>query len=244
MALWYECGNGFVKSRFAKKDSGLDAYLVCPGPSLADVNIELKGKGRKVFGINTSYPKVVPDVWVGMDKIECYDRNILYEPCMKVFRGTYAGMELDGRKIKYLPETYFADVAKVDSMWNERAHDVSFAWHKHTLGVVLHLMIWMGFKTIHFVGNDLGGKRDYYDDRVLSDANRDYNRRLYKQQVKFLQDFKNEGVKRGVRCVSCTPDSPINDFMQFLPVEEAIALTEKNHTYFGNNEIKHAVDVG
>lgn len=244
MGLWYNCGNGFVKTNWARKESGMDAYLVCPGPSLSKVNFDIRGRGRKVFGVNTSYPKVIPDIWVGMDKAECYNRNLLFEPFAKIFRGTYHNMEIDGYKLHQLPEMYFADVGKVDNLFRERAHDIKFAWHKHTLGVVLHIMVWMGFKIIHFVGNDLGGAKDYYDDRVLSDKNRKYNRRLYKEQVGFLKRFKEQGVRSGVRCVSCTPDSPINEFMQYIHIEDAVKLTENRHSYLGEFDIKHAVDVG
>lgn len=241
--MYYECGNGYVLTKWAKSNSGLDGYLVCPGPSMPTQ--DLRGRGRKVFGINTVYPKIVPDIWIGMDKIGCYDRNILYESIPKIFRGGYWNMEVDGKFVRDFPETYFANVEKPEgkTMFDLRAHDTKFTWYKHTLGVALHIMVWMGYKTIHFAGCDLGGEKDYFDDRVLSDKNREYNRRLYRQQVDFLREFCKQGVKAGVRCVSCTEDSPINEFMQYLPVERAIERTEERHTFKGDFEIKHALDV-
>jgi hypothetical protein len=241
----YECGNGFVSTKWAKVDAGLDFYLVCPGPSLSEVDFDLRGRGRKIVGINTTYPKITPDIWVGMDKIDCYDRNLLWEPFPKVWRGNYWNLDFHGKLLKDFPETYFASVSKLgegETMFNRRAHEVNFAWYKHTLGVALHLMVWMGAKTIHFVGNDLGGDKDYFDDRKLTDYQRSYNRRLYGQQIKFLQEFTELGVKNNIRCVSCTPHSPINAFMQYITLKDALDSTEKRHSYSGDIQVKHALD--
>ena len=71
MALWYECGSGPIKlaKSFAKKDLGLDVYICCTGPSLADVkNEQLQVPGVFTIGINTSYPHIKPNMWIGIDK--------------------------------------------------------------------------------------------------------------------------------------------------------------------------------
>jgi glycosyltransferase involved in cell wall biosynthesis len=245
MSLWYNCGNGFVKTSWAKTDMGLDAYLVCPGPSLKEVDFDIRGKGRKVLGINTSYPKVIPDIWMGMDGLNCYDKNLWYEPFPKVLRGNYSNLELNNNPIKFFPEVYFADVAILkegETIFNQRAHETRFIWAKNTLAVALHMFIWMGARTIHFVGCDLGGSADYYDDRVLPDSSKSYNSRLYKSQIHFLKDFHQEALKRAIRCISCTPDSPINKFMESCPLEEAMVNTEKRHTYIRKEPIHHVLE--
>jgi len=249
MGLIYNCGNGFKKISFAKKNMGLDAYLCCPGPSLKNIDPEtLKGRGRKIFGINTTYPFVKPDIWLGMDKVECYDRNLLYEPFIKIFRAPLEKQLFwDDKRVSEYPETYFATIKEPEkgkTMFNFREHYAPFVWHKSTLMVALHTMIWMGAKDIYLAGCDLGGNTDYYDGARLTDEQRLYNRRLYKSQVKHLKELYEIGKKHNINLHSVTPDSPINDFMDYIPIEEAIKNSEEK-TKFKNNDtsIKHVLDI-
>jgi len=248
MGLYYECGNGFASVSFAKKDMGCDAYLCAPGPSLKDVDTDkLRGRGRKIFGINTSYPHVKPDVWLGMDKIDCYDRNILYEPFIKIFRGPFFNdMSFDGKLVKDYPDTYWARIKEPEkgkTMFDYREHKTNFAWHKSTLMVGLHMMIWMGAKNIHLVGCDLGGDKDYFHDKTLNDEQRNYNRRLYKEQAKHLEGLVQEGKRRGVKFYSCTPKSPINKFMDYVPIDEALKKSEEKTKFTEENTIKHVLEI-
>ena len=249
MALIYNCGNGFKKISFARKNMGMDAYLCCPGPSLKNIDPNiLRGKGRKIFSINTTYPFIKPDIWLGMDKIECYDRNLLHEPFIKIFRAPLE-KELfwDDKRISEYPETYFATIKEPEkgkTMFNYREHDVPFVWHKSTLMVALHMMIWMGAKDIYLAGCDLGGNTDYYDGARLNDEQRSYNRRLYKSQVKHLEELYKIGKKYNINLHSVTPNSPINDFMDYIPIEEAINKSEEK-TKFKDNDtsIKHVLEI-
>jgi SAM-dependent methyltransferase len=246
MALYYETGNGWVQTTLAKKNLGLDAFLCCPGPSLANVDPEkLKGRGRMIFAINTAYPRVKPDVWMGLDMIDCYDRNILSEPFMKIFRGTYYDtMKHNGIHVKDYPNTYWASLKEPDkgkTMLDYRNHDDLFVWHKNTMAAALHLMIWMGARVIYLVGCDMGGKSDYYDARKLSDSQHVYNRKLYAEQIGFIKDLARKAIGYGITIKSGTPGSPLNDFLEFVPVDTAIAESEQKITQ-PPSEILHAID--
>jgi len=246
MGLYYETGNGWILTKLARKELMLDAYLCCPGPSLAQVDPnKLKGKGRMVFAINTAYPYIKPDVWMGLDDISCYDRNLLFEPFMKIFRGKYyETMTYEGFPVKNFPNTFWASFKvpeKGKTMFNYRNHDSNFVWHKNTLAGMIHYIIWLGIKNIHLLGCDMGGNKDYYDDRILTDYQRKYNRRLYGNQIYFIKNLAEDGSKHGVTFISCTPNSPLNQFLNFLPVEEALAKTESK-TEIQSNEIVHALD--
>ena len=248
MGLFYDCGNGFATTSFAKKNMGCDAYLCCPGPSLKLVNPEtIRGKGRKIFGINTSYPYIKPDVWMGMDKIDCYDRNILYEPFIKIFRGPFANdMMFNGKHVKDYPDVYWARIREPEkgkTMFDYREHKTYFAWHKSSLMVSIHMMIWMGAKNIYLAGCDLGGNQDYFHDKKLNDEQRKYNRRLYNSQAKHLESIVQEGRNRGIRFYSVTPNSPINKFMEFMPIEEAIKKSEEKTLFTEENTIKHVLEI-
>ncbi len=230
MALWYDCGNGWVKSRgLARCSLGADAYLCCPGPSLADVNASaLNGPGRMVFAVTTAYPRVRPDVWVGTDVPECYDRRVWAEPFVKVARGNYGSSRCQGRTLKEFPNTFFADIenAPFCEILDRRAHDVRFVWNRNTFTTALHLVIWMGGRRIFLVGCDFGGKSDYHDGRKLSDDQRSRNRGLYANLVNDLRDLAPAAKERGIEIISCTPDSPVNEFLPFVPLSEALALSE------------------
>jgi len=231
MSLWYDCGNGFVKAHFARCDLGADAYLCCPGPSLKNVNPQsFKVPGVFTFGINTSYPHIKPDVWVGMDTPLCYERSLWWEPFIKIVRGGFQNQRCNAYPIKDCPQTYFADCTPCkdpSTMLDKRAHDTIFIWTGNTLAIALHIMIWMGAKYIFLVGTDFGGDKDYYDDRVLTDEQREYNRKLYKQQVLFLKSFAKDAARYNIKITSCTPDSPINRFLDYVDVEESLQYSQQ-----------------
>ena len=64
-----------------------------------------------------------------------------------------------------------------------------------------------GRKKIFLLGCDLGGEKDYYDERVLTDKQRTYNQALYKEQTKYLKWFHKVGKKYGIDLISCTKGS-------------------------------------
>lgn len=245
MALWYDCGNGWVKSRgLARCHLGADAYLCCPGPSLAEVDTSaLSGPGRMVFAVTTAYPAVRPDVWVGTDVPECYDRRVWAEPFIKVARGIYGGKRCQGRPLKSFPNVFFADIenAPFCEILDRRAHDATFVWNRNTFTVALHLVIWMGGRRIFLVGCDFGGKRDYHDDRGLSEDQRAANQHLMMNLVNDLRGLTPAAKERRIELISCTPDSPINAFLPFIPLAEALAISE-SQTTDGRAPILHAAD--
>jgi hypothetical protein len=246
MALYYETGNGWVQTKLARKHTDLDGYLCCPGPSLAEVNtVTLQGKGRMIFAINTAYPKVKPDVWMGLDNIACYNQNILYEPFMKIFRGSYYDtMMFNDIPVRNFPNAFWASVKEPEAgktMFNYRQHDSPFVWHKNTLAVMIHYMIWLGFKNIYLIGCDMGGDKDYWDDRTLTDFQRKYNRKLYTEQVNFIRKLAIEGEKHGVAFYSCTPGSPLNEFLTYIPLDTAIVRSETK-TKIKEQPVVHALD--
>jgi hypothetical protein len=230
MALWYECGRGFVKTSFARADLLLDAYLCCPGPSLANVDGELlRQAGIMTFALNTAYPKIRPDVWIGMDRPHCYDPRVWWEPFLKIARlldengvdTTISG----GQHVRYFGNVFFADLedAEAAEIFQRRAHDVRFVWVKNSFFFALHFMIWMGARRIRLVGCDFGGGRDYHDDRQLRPEQRESNRRLYAQQIEMLRRLMPSFQANGIELVSCTRDSPINEFVPYRPLADAVA---------------------
>lgn len=227
MSLWY-WDKTWHKAGMYRSHVMSKAILACPGPSLKETK-NLTGPGRFVVGINTSYPTVRPDLWIGMDEAWCYDSNLLAESFPKIFRGTYAEMHYNGSKVKEMPYTYFADVAYPPAgktMLDLLEKDVKFSWHYHTLGTALHVIMWLGFKEIYLVGCDLGGKGDYCHSLILNQEQRNRNQRLYSQQYFFLKKLNNEALKNNIKIISSTQNSPINDFLTFVSIDNISIQTQ------------------
>lgn len=244
----YDCGNGHARTQWAKADMGCDAYLFCPGPSLAQMSsddlAQIKRPGIMSFAINTAYPKIKPDVWIGMDRVECYDYELWWESFPKIIRGGYQDMKCEGYPISKCPNVFAADneyVSDRAELFKRRQHDVKFVWHKNTLAIALHIMVWMGAKKIHLVGCDLNGTK-YYDGREPADDRKEFNLNLYAQQVEYLKWFAKEGKNHGVELVSCTSLSPINAFMDFIPFIFATNNSTKIVNTLGKSEKLHAID--
>jgi len=217
-------GKGWNKISFARQDMGCDAYLCCPGPSLQ--NIE-RGRGRKIFAINTAYPKIKPDVWMGLDRVECYDRAIWAEPFVKICRGNYTEMEVQGKKVKYFDNVFFASIKQAENnktLFDYLNHEDSLLWYKNTLATMLHLIIKMGAKTIYLAGCDMGG--NYYDNRIIDPDHKIRNERLYKQQIEFLKKLNIQCNSKGIELISVTPNSPLNEFLQYKELDTALKESE------------------
>ncbi len=227
MALFYNTGDSIVQANFARNSMGADVYLYLPGPSLNVVDqMDIYQRGVVNVAVNTAYPKVKPHWWIGMDLPECYDDNLFKEIFHKVFRKGYMFEKIDGMPLCDYPFTYFADVSiprsGIMDMFSRNKQNSPFVWFAHTLGVVLHMLFWMGSRRIHFVGCDLGGSKDYYDDRILAEPFREKNQRLYKKQNDYLKQVHFLASRFDIELISCTPDSPINQYMKYLSLEEAL----------------------
>jgi len=233
MALWSHVqDNRWTQVSFAKKEIAADVYLCCPGPSLRHVqDAALHKPGILVFAINTAFPHIRPDVWVGMDTPACYHPSLWWQPFIKIARRAHAGQTCGGDYIYRCPMTYFADLVTTSplDMFSRRNHDTAFVWQGNTFFVALHIAVWMGAQRIFLLGNDLGRKddRDYYDDRQLRPEQRDRNARLYRWTRRMLPRVARVGKEYGITITSCTPDSPVNDEIGYIPLDEALEQSQR-----------------
>jgi len=247
MGLVYECGAGLVDAFFAKANSNIDAYVFSSGPSLKAIKAEdFNDKPIFKIGINTTYPKIKPDIWLGMDYPKCFNEKIWTEPFWKILRNPYNQHTVRGKKVKDFPFVYFAtidsDMTKdpAREIFRRRAHKAKFIWANNTVATAMHMLIWMGFKRIHLIGSDLGfSEKPYFSDSTeyrpfnhdedspageISKAQEDKNKRLYMQQLSFFHSFAKYGAPIGVELISCTKTSPLNAFLKY--VDPSIALRQ------------------
>ena len=222
--------------RFANRDlagsmRGLDCFLCCPGPSLKDVRDEdLHVPGAMVLAVNTAYPHVRPDVWIGMDRPECYDPRLLAEPFVKLVGSRYRDDAFAGRMIREYPNVCFVSgtEGRPHELFDRLGPDAEFIWNGNTFQTALHLAVWLGCERINLLGCDFGGASDYHDARVLAEPHKRRNRELYARLVDELPMIRLEAQARGVQIVSCTPDSPANEHLRYVPLAEAVQRAGEN----------------
>ena len=217
-------------------DLGLPVFLCCPGPSLAQCSIS-SGPGRMVVAVNTAYPLVRPDLWIGMDRPGCYSDSLWREPFRKIVRASIS------HDLRSNPETYLMDLEKFppEDMFKRRSGDAKFCWDRSTLIASIHLLVWMGARRIHLAGCDFGGSSDYHDGRMLTPEQRQLNRKMYGQQVEVLRMLAPAALSHGVEFVSATDGSPINEFMRYIPLEESASV--ETTTAFNSIPVRHAMEL-
>ncbi len=230
MSLWHWQGNGWKTIPLARSRLGSDAYLLCPGPSLAKADPEwFQCPGVFSLGVNTSYPRFRPSMWIGMDHPSSYDPNLLKESFFKVFRGSDKDSTIASAPVKDAPMTLFADVESVpiESIISRRGHDDKLVFPFNTMLTAIHLLIWMGARKIHIVGADLSGAAAYHDGRTVSTIKQQRNARLHKQIVLQLQTLNNhiKSTLSGVQLISCTDKSPINAFLKHVDLQAALCAS-------------------
>ena len=56
------------------------------------------------------------------------------------------------------------------------------------------------------------------------------NKNTYKQIIEHYKWFRKIGLKYDVELISCTPNSPVNDFLKYIPLKEALKDTIKRRS--------------
>jgi len=230
MAVWRWTGERWAQVDFEGALLNTDAYLLLPGPSLADVDPEvLTGPGLVTVAVNRAFPKVPrPDFWVGADHPACFDPSLLWQPFPKFLRACWHRQRFLGVPIKDCPRAYLVDVDTKDDVCavvaaNGPAPRFAMGF-LNTLEMAVGLLCWMRARRVFFVGADFGFKdgMTYWDNAPLTEDQRTSNLRLYRWQVRRLWHHAIEAMFRGIEFVSCTPQSPINDFMPYVPLGDAV----------------------
>jgi glycosyltransferase involved in cell wall biosynthesis len=204
------------------------AFLCCPGPSLANVDTTLlHAPGAMVLAINTAYPKVKPDLWIGMDSPPSYDPNLWWEPFPKICGDRYLHSMVNGAPLADVPNVHFIQGQGDVKPW-QMPHMLGLndriLWaqpYPSTFMVALHALMMAGAKAIYLVGCDFGGTSDYHDGRVLSDDKRTRNRILMKAIVYDMFGVATEAKAIGIDIISCTADSPVNTFIPYMTIDQA-----------------------
>ena len=231
--LRYEKG-AFVPMPLHNERRNFDAFLCCPGPSLKKTHpASLRVPGARVVAVNTAYPYIRPDTWVGMDAPQCYDPLLWWEPFPKISGTVYINATCCDVPIRELNQVYFATGLHEPpwKMFDHLAEDSNFVWPDNgpnTFHLAIHLLAWMGVRNIYLVGCDFGGTSDYYDGRTLDTLCKNRNATLYRQIVNSLPILRIGAERVGMRLVSCTEGSPANQHLDYMTIQQAAKEAQKH----------------
>ena len=229
-AIQHWTKEGWLPSNFYRSFTASAGILVAPGPSLDKIDItKLLGPGKTVFGINTSYPKVRPDIWCGMDNPKCYNPLIFHEGITKIYRGGFQQHTVDGVKLKHLPNVHFISLDEVP--YTEKTKFFKYLgsdtekliYMKNVMVTTINLMLHMGYKNIYLAGVDLSFSNQVYAEGTgaeLREYQKDWNKNLYDWLAKWLDWIADTLRFVDINIYSISPDSPINKFLPFLSIEE------------------------
>jgi hypothetical protein len=236
-AIQHWTKEGWMPSNFYRSFNPNAAILVAPGPSLDRIDTtKLTGPGKTVFGINTTYPRVRPDIWCGMDNPACYNSRVLYEGFTKVYRGGFQQHEIEGVKLKHLPNVHFASLEEVPysdktKFFKYLSPDADvLIYMKNIMVTTLNLILHMGYKDIYLAGVDFSFDKDVYAKGTgaeLRDYQKNWNKTLYDWLANWLDWIADTLRFVDIKIHSISPDSPINQFLPFISIEELNANIEQ-----------------
>ena len=224
--IMYHDGEQWRHWHCYRKEENKVAILVGGGPSLSKIDINsLKGPGKTVFGLNTTYPHVVPDIWVGMDDPKCYDRRLFHEAFPKIVRGNYFDRTCEGIPLKTLSNVYFASVSefdhKADIFYRFGNDTLNFIWDKNVFITAINLILYMGFRKVYLAGVDFSlEKGDYSYSNCLSTTQKKWNNSLYSRLFDYTDWLASTGKYCGIDIQSISPDSPINEVIPYISLED------------------------
>ena len=222
--IWTHTGYDWRTVELWNSQNGRTAFVVCNGPSFAGVNVgALCGPGRVVVGVNNVYPRLRPDIWVGMDRPDCYDQRLWYEAFPKVIRGG-----LQDEKWPVRQNLWFADCADNADFWQiKEALCIQF-WND-SFRAAIQFAMYLGCKHFYFIGVDLShAKGDYADGNYLTKKQRLSNTQLHEQCLAFMKVFVRKSDTYGITCECASASSKLAEIMPAIAVSKAIEKCEKS----------------
>lgn len=226
--IWKKYLENWQKLPLCNCYAGMYGIIVGSGPSLNLIDTSLlKGPGKVVFGVNNSYPKVIPDVWVGMDDPKCYSRELYFEPFLKILRGGHQDRTIENNltvcnltNVAYLgtDTEYTMDIKEI---FKRRLPDSVAPWYNSALFATLSVAIWTGVRQIFLVGVDLSTETShYYTDKLkLSKPLEERANMQFAELHIMLQDTYTLGKQHGILLKSMSKNSKINEFMPYIDIE-------------------------
>lgn len=220
-------GHGMQAVNWHNAHLGVQGIIACNGPSFAREPVEsLRGPARIVIGVNSTYPRLKPDYWHGVDTPDNFEASLCYEPFPKILRAGLEQHQVGGLPLAHLISTYFVELQKIGNVWDWSERSI-FYESKNSLLSAVQLALWLGLRHLALVGVDLSHEKgDYADGNYLTERERAENRFLHDETVKFFAEFVPQAATQGVRFTVSNPQSRLAGIMPVRPIAEVIAACE------------------
>lgn len=207
--------------------------FLCGGhPSLKDKKLKMLGaRGITSMAMNNTGTLFKPDMWVGADDPNCYSKSILSDPSILKF-----AMLKYSNKMNH-QNTLFYNV-EIDFDY-KRIQGNKLFWWRNIFMISLQLGIILGFDRIYLCGTgfSIDKKSRYAYKTNLNDEQVNYSQRTYNMA---LDQFKKSLPFIDTEIISCTEDSPINDYIEFVEFEKAIRSEASNIPNHDTVNVKHS----
>ena len=201
---------------------GYSAALCGTGPSIRQVDrmpLEANNNLLKVC-LNNTFKFITPDLWIGMDAPTSFDPELWSTPGMKYYNKAHSEKLVRGTAVRDLPETYFYEpflVENVEDISLETSPYMRFMFEGNTFSVALGVLNWLQVDTVYLIGCDLGGSNKI----SRMGSKKKYDSKRQKQHLTNALNLLRYLNKHGrMNLISCTPDSPMNEFLEYIPTEE------------------------
>ncbi len=195
-------------------------------PSLLKENLELlKQPGVVVISINNTASMIPTNLWIGMDKPQCYSSRILLDPkIMKFSVVSRRDLMVGNKKMKELPNMYFFGTTEKFNVHNFLNEHRDFVWLKNTSYNVIQLAYKLGFRKVYLIGCGfkISKEQQYSYETNLDNHQINYNQRTYNSFIGMMKLLKNHFKEKNFEVISCTPESALNDFYPFMKFEDAV----------------------
>ena len=229
-------------------------FIIGGSPSIFDEKWEiLKNPGITCIGMNNvsaSLPGVI-DILVSSDIPQCYDKLSILNPKIQHFSlisRAYEYIELeDGSVIQWkdVPNTFFFQASEKTGI-NDflSSSDECFAWWKNTFPISIQLAYYLGFRKIYIAGCTLIIKdKPYSYGMELYEKQIEWNNKTYSSIEIWMKNLKSVFKKENVEIFSCTKDSLLNKYYDYISIEDAVNKImlpyPKNHDF---SKVKHSSD--
>lgn len=211
---------------------GRTAVLLGGAPSLMEQPYQLlEQRGVLVLAMNNAARHVRPALFCGADNPNCYDPQILQDPCIMKFGNiqwakTKVDMHGDGRAYWEYPGMLFWR-PKSNPPWDELFVDISdVPWYRNTLLVSIHILYNMGVRRIILAGSDFmsGAQGDYAHGQELGTLEKRWNLQLYNNLVRELRLLKPIFEANGLELLDSSKNSRLAPVYQHIDLQAAVAL--------------------
>ena len=226
-----------VPGRHIRPKVGGSVFLLCGGPSLAKMNLELlRQPGIVTMGVNNSPAVFRPDMWVHVDAADRFLRSIWEDQRIHKFTpiGLKNGRIFDSDSWSYTEQK----VTDCPNVSYYRRHEGfaageflrgnSVCWGgkegKSVMLAAIRILYELGFRKIYLLGADFRMAEDYgyawaQGRAAAAVAN---NNRLYGALNDWFTQLRPLFEAAGLKVWNCTPESGLKAF-DAMTLEEAVA---------------------